>query len=503
MSKQPLLSFVIPVYKKPKEVFEKCLRSLFDMSYKRIEVICVFDGADAELDAVASKFDVQRHVIDHGGAPKARNAGFKLTKGAYVSFWDADCYAKPEMARVWIDTFEKNPDADFVYSGYEFVHQQGGVQGQPFDLYLLECGNYIATMFPMKREVFPGFDENLKAAQDWDLWLTIAKKGGKGVFVEGYGFITETPDRESISGRGWSDEQYAETIRVVKAKHGIPKRSIVVGSAMHKFKGLHVAKLLDADFVQFPSWRPHDYECVLNLGFGEDIRFRNAPDGCLKLQYWMPWDIDGIEGIPYRSAIQTIRNALKEVDGHLCNEIVSQKRLRNLGIEEGKGISANIVPLPTEVDELETSLPKDFRVLLDIQEQYKPVFRDIAGTLPYIQMDDLADLNFAAPITNYSLLLSFYPHPTVDEAIRRALLNGRHVISNVKAPYCGFLDLDVGISKFKDTLIGMIRDARFKAFNSEAQAYYRKLVDPKKFRDDIYALIDAHRIAKAKLEVVA
>jgi hypothetical protein len=74
-------------------------------------------------------------------------------------------------------------------------------------------------------------------------------------------------------------------------------------------QGLHIAKLLGADFVQFPSWRPHQYKCVLNLGFGEDIRFRNAPDDCVKLQYWMPWDIDGLEGIPYKSAIKTIRNS--------------------------------------------------------------------------------------------------------------------------------------------------------------------------------------------------
>jgi glycosyltransferase involved in cell wall biosynthesis len=187
-TKSPLLSFVIPVYRKPPDVFENCLKSLFDMSYRRIEVICVFDGPDPELQKVASKFKTTEMVIPHGGAPKARNSGFAASRGEYVSFWDADCYAKPDMARMWIETFREHPDADFVYSGYEFVNNAAPpFPGEPFDPYLLKCGNYIATMFPMKRSVFPGFDESLKAGQDWDMWLTIVEKGGKGRFRQRLG----------------------------------------------------------------------------------------------------------------------------------------------------------------------------------------------------------------------------------------------------------------------------------------------------------------------------
>jgi hypothetical protein len=402
------------------------------------------------------------------------------------------------MARMWIETFREHPDADFVYSGYEFVNNAAPpFPGEPFDPYLLKCGNYIATMFPMKRSVFPGFDESLKAGQDWDMWLTIVEKGGKGRFIEGFGFITEPSGEDSISGKGWAPNTFDETVRIIKEKHGIPTRDIVVGSAMHKGKGLEIAKLLDADFVQFPSWRPHRYKCVINLGFGDDIRFRNAPRDCLCVQYWMPWDIDGLEGIPYRSAIVTVRNALKEVDVHLCNEIVSQKRLRNLGIEQGKGIPATVLPLPTDIKEACTDLPKEFRVLMDVHEVYKPVFKDIKATLPYIQMDDISESQYIAPIDQYSLLLSFYPHPTVDEAIKRALLNGRHVISNVQAPYCGYVDLEIGFGEFKDTMIQRLRDARYAKFNKDAQDYYAKVADPFAFKTAIQDIIQKHGVLEA------
>jgi hypothetical protein len=156
------------------------------------------------------------------------------------------------------------------------------------------------------------------------------------------------------------------------------------------------------------------------------------------------------------------------------------------------------LPLPTEIDDLEVSLPKDFRVLLDIHDTYKPIFKDIMQALPYIPMDEL---QFAADVTKYSLLLSFYPHPTVDEAIRRCLLNGRHVISNVQAPYAGYMNLEVDFGAFKDKLITLIRDARFKPFNAEAQAHYKKTVDPAKFAAKIFELIKQHK--KELVEAVA
>ena len=494
---QPLISFVIPVYKKSPETFRETLRSLFDMSYKQIEVICVFDGPDEALQQVTNDFEVRSFVIPHGGAPKARNFGYTKTTGRYVSFWDADCAAKPEMARIWAETFKENPGASFVYSGYEFRNEMGAVESQMFDPYLLTCGNYIATMFPMKREVFPGFDESLQAGQDWDLWLTLVDQGHVGVAIEGYGFITDYPDVDSISGQGWGEKR-AATIQAVKEKHGIPERDTVVLSANYRLKALHLAKLLNADTFVSLEGRPHSYKCVLVLGtWPNDSRFVGAPADCVKLQYWLPQEIAALEDVRYKTVVDLLRNNRKEATLNLCNEVVSQKRLADLGIEPGQGIRAEIVPLPTDVDDLETTLPRDFRVLLDIGDAYKPVFRDIRAVLPYIQIDEL---EAQADITKYSLLVSFHQYPTVDEGIRRFLLNGRNVISNVTAPYCGYVDLEVDFGTFKDKMIDKIRAARELPFNAKAQAHYKKIADPSAFRDQIKAIRE--RFA-AKLEVVA
>lgn len=493
MSKNdPLISFVIPVYKKSSSTFERCLKSLRDMSYKKIEIICVFDGEpeNKELLELAKKYTRPEliTVIDHGGAPKARNEGYKLTTGKYVSFWDADCFAKPEMAKRWIEEFNTTT-ADFVYSGYELDGQQGAIEGEPFDPYLLTCANYIATMFPMKREIFCGFDESLSGAQDWDLWLTLVEKGYQGSHIEGQGFITELPTKESISGKAWSDENYKATFNRVKEKHDIPTRDILVGSEMQKLKGLHIAKLINADFHRSFDFRRHDYKLAMSLGYGWNTNFDNAPSGCVKVIYWLPWEITGLEERGFSKAIQMLEKMRKNVDFHFCNEIVSQKRLKRMFDYMGMP-TPEILPLPSEIEEAETALPKDYKVLLDIDEEHLPVFRTIKQDLPYIQIDNLDfRTNPIAKIEDYSLLASFKVHPTIDEGIRRFLINGRNVISNVEAPYCGFFDMQVGYGAFKDEMIKRIRDGRYLKFNTDGQNYYKKLVDPEVFAERIRSLI--------------
>ena len=84
-----MISFVLPIYKKPLEQLKRCIESLLDMSYTDIEVVASFDGPDATLEAEVEAFAkkdkrVKKVVGDHGGACKARNTGFKESTGEIV-----------------------------------------------------------------------------------------------------------------------------------------------------------------------------------------------------------------------------------------------------------------------------------------------------------------------------------------------------------------------------------------------------------------------------------
>jgi len=237
-------SFVIPVYKKDPELFRDCLKSIKTQSYKDIEVVCVFDGKDDALHNVAKEElkEAALVTIKHGGACRARNEGFKHTSGDFVAFWDADCIAEPEMVKVWARYLSITPSLDFVYSGYRWLDPSAPpFESEAFDPWTLERYNYIASMFPCRREKVVEWDESLKSLQDWDYWRRIVKNGSVGEHIPGHGFATEAGGKESISG---SVEDIDARIEVVRKKHGDNKRHIHVVAGTYRAHGLNIAKTL-------------------------------------------------------------------------------------------------------------------------------------------------------------------------------------------------------------------------------------------------------------------
>jgi len=486
MPKEPVFSFVIPVYKKPPEVFGRCLKSLFDMSFKDIEVIAVFDGPDIDLEKIASRFPkVQCYVIEHGGAPKARNYGISLAIGKYVACWDADCYAKPEMAKRWLQEFEALPDVDFVYTGYEMGEGLGTFDAESFDAYSLQCGNYISSMSPIKREKAPKWDESLEAGQDWDYWLTAVEQGCKGAWIEGPGFVADTP-RSGISGDKWSNENRDNTISTIRKKHGIDDRHIGVFSQSYRQRAVHLAQILDADVIKSTGHTPTVYKMIVNLGYGFMSRFDGISEETVKIQYWLPGEIAGLAEAKYNVVMETIRIA-KGVT-NICNTDYEKKKLEELGI------TALVMPLPlskADLTKVSTKLPKEFTVLVATDEAYAKLLKELTIDLPHIKF-----LFNSSKVSDFSCFMSFYQFATVDNAMLVALVNGRNVISNIQAPYCGFIDPEETWEKFKRALYDKIREIKDKPFNMEAQAYYTALADPDQFKNGLLAYM------KPVLEVV-
>lgn len=488
MSKSPVFSFVVPVYQKPPEVFRKCLSSLFDMSLKEIEVICVFDGADATLQLVTADFPKAKTlVIEHGGAPKARNAGLAAAKGKYVWFWDADCYIKPDHAKRMLQEFEAIPDADFVYAGFEMAEGEGEITGESFNRYSLECGNFISSMAPIKREKALKWDESLEAGQDWDYWLTATEQGLKGVWVEGSGFVTDTYN-SGLSSDKWSVANREKTIYTVRHKHAVPDREVGVFTAQYRERGIKIARVLGADIIKPTGLTPTVYKLIFNLGYNFMSRFDGIADDVSKIQYWLPGEIEGLKEARYSSVMETIRIA-KSV-ANLCNTDYEKNKLADLGI------TAEVVPLPLakeDTQKVSQELPKDFTILVDTDEAYAKLLKEIEIDLPHIKF-----LFGAAKTSDFSAFLSFHQFATLDNGMLIAHVNGRNVISNVQAPYCGFVDPDQTWEGFKKDLYDRIREVQEKPLNQEAQAYYLELADPEKFKAGVLAYLPS-----PKLEVLA
>lgn len=483
----PILSFYIPVYKKSPDVFRRCLKSLFDQSLKKIEVIAVFDGPDAALQLVAAEFPSVEVVLnDHAGAPRARNKGLSLCLGKYVVAWDADCRIKPDAAKRWVEEFEAT-GCDFVYTDYDLPEGMNGFVSEAFDRYSLECGNYISTMSPILRSKAPKWDESLVAGQDWDYFLTATENGCKGVYIEGASFITEAAGQDDISPQGLSGPNRDAIIRQIRFKHCIPERSIGVFSTSYRAMAIKVARVLGADVIKMTGLTPTVYPTIFNLGYGFMSRFDGIPESVTKIQYWLPGEIEGLATRQYSIVKSVIATSKKVIN--LCGTDYEKNKLSEFGIDA----DVSVLPLLDEdLTKLGTELPEKFKVLVATDKAYADLLKDLSVDLPHIEF-----VYNAARMKDVSCFLSFYQFAALDTAMVTAHVNGRNVISNVSAPYCGYIDPDQSWEKFKKELYEKIREVKTKPFNQTAKDCYLDLADPEKFKAKIIGY------SEPKLEVLS
>lgn len=174
------ISVIIPVYNHAKEV-QKAVSSLRAQTFKDFEIIAVDDGSTDETKPVLARLAVRVINIPHSGAGAARNAGAREAKGEYLLFLDADAEMAPEALEKFLAALESNPGAAFAYSSFCFGWKKFG--NLAWDAGRLKKENFIHTTSLIRKEKFPGFDESLRRFQDWDLWLTITDRGGKGVWI--------------------------------------------------------------------------------------------------------------------------------------------------------------------------------------------------------------------------------------------------------------------------------------------------------------------------------
>lgn len=89
------LSIIIPHYNLPKELLERCLKSITSQGLPdhEYEIIVVDDGSDTPPSWVA---ELSENIIfiaaEHSGPGGARNRGIEVAKGQYIMFVDADDY---------------------------------------------------------------------------------------------------------------------------------------------------------------------------------------------------------------------------------------------------------------------------------------------------------------------------------------------------------------------------------------------------------------------------
>ena len=187
-----LVTVVVPAYNRA-HLIGRAITSVLSQTYRYFEVIVVDDGSTDNLaEAVKSFFDERLHYIRHDknrGGSAARNTGIASAKGEYIAFLDSDDEWFPDKLEKQIEIFQKSSnEVGIVYTGWRWILEMNGkiiqdkvpTQGGNIHQLLLETDCIGSMSTPLIRtdaiRRIGGFDENLPARQDWDLWIRLSEK---------------------------------------------------------------------------------------------------------------------------------------------------------------------------------------------------------------------------------------------------------------------------------------------------------------------------------------
>jgi glycosyltransferase involved in cell wall biosynthesis len=194
-----VVSVIIPAYNVAPFIGET-LDSVFAQTFTDYEVIVVNDGSpDTEEfeHAIAPYRERLRYLCqENGGASAARNAGLRAARGELIAFLDADDRWSPNYLDEQLKFMRaRNCDlvcADALVFGdsreagrtyFEAVMEQAAPAGDVTFLELVSGERSLITSGVVLRralllEVGP-FDLTLRNAQDFDLWLRLARHGAR------------------------------------------------------------------------------------------------------------------------------------------------------------------------------------------------------------------------------------------------------------------------------------------------------------------------------------
>jgi glycosyltransferase involved in cell wall biosynthesis len=208
-----LVSVIIPCYNAERWI-DEAIQSALNQTYAPVEVIVVDDGSSDSSWKKIQEFG-SRVIAETGpnrGGSAARNRGFVLSRGDYIQFLDADDYLLPKKIPRQVAFLEAS-GADVVYGDWRHEHflpdgssqlEEIAVSGAQEDvLGALLSGWWVAPAALLFRrhvlEKTGGWDESLAAAQDRDLFISIAMTDAKIAYQPGCYSIYRRYGHDTVS----------------------------------------------------------------------------------------------------------------------------------------------------------------------------------------------------------------------------------------------------------------------------------------------------------------
>ena len=186
----PKVSVIIPTYNRP-ELLEKAIFSVLSQTFQDFELLIVDDASTENCRDIVNGFKDDRIKYirnEHNkGIAAVRNIGVKNSSGEYIAFLDDDDEWLPHKLEKQVELLDQsNAQLGAVYTGtfsYDGASEKILRETKPrFRGEILKellLYNFIVTSSTLfKRSCFEKvgyYDENLSFAEDYDMWIRIAK----------------------------------------------------------------------------------------------------------------------------------------------------------------------------------------------------------------------------------------------------------------------------------------------------------------------------------------
>ena len=184
----PLVSVIIPCYNHQNYV-EKSLKSVFDQTYKNIEIIVIDDGSKDNSVNILKELQKNNHFIlecqENMGVCKTLNKAISMSKGKYIAILASDDYWDLTKIEKQVKVLETSKDSEFCFTqALEFdsntsekikIFPKKPLSGDVLNSVFIRQHVPAGSMM-FSRNLFDklsGFDENLKE-EDWDFVIRSA-----------------------------------------------------------------------------------------------------------------------------------------------------------------------------------------------------------------------------------------------------------------------------------------------------------------------------------------
>lgn len=191
MAFNPKVSIIIPVYNGSNYLCE-AINSALAQTYKNVEIIVINDGSNdgGKTEKIAKSYgdSIRYFYQDNGGVASALNFGIRMMKGDYFSWLSHDDIYYPNKIEEQVNFLGKNINDVILYTDFDYINSESkfirseiieNVEPRKFIYALITSYPINGCTALIPKTCFDDiglFNENLKTAQDYELWFRMAKK---------------------------------------------------------------------------------------------------------------------------------------------------------------------------------------------------------------------------------------------------------------------------------------------------------------------------------------